>query len=227
MATFVIVHGGWDGGWAWRDVARDLQAAGHEVFTPTLTGQGERVHLASPEIDLDTHIVDIVNVFRYEKLQDITLVGHSYGGMVITGVAERVPEQIRQMIYLDAFVLQDGENPPDIIGPGLMAAFEQAAAQFGDGWRIPHTPPDADRRTWVFMKTLKQPLAIHNAAAARLKRTYVLHVGKPLDSPLKPVFERMAARAREAGWNYHEMPWGHAPQFGRPHEVASLLIELA
>src|SRR5688572_12471656 len=110
MATFVLVHGGWDGGWAWRSVAKDLQAAGHEVFTPTLTGSGERVHLASPEIGLDTHIQDIVNVLRFENLSDVLLVGHSYGGMVITGVAEQMPERIDQLIYLDAFAPRDGES---------------------------------------------------------------------------------------------------------------------
>ena len=96
MATYVLVHGGWDGGWAWRGVARALRASGDEVFTPTLTGSGERVHLASPEVGLDTHIEDVANVLRYEALREVVLVGLSYGGMVITGVAERAPERIRQ-----------------------------------------------------------------------------------------------------------------------------------
>lgn len=226
MATFVLVHGGWDGGWAWRDVARGLQAAGHAVFTPTSTGVGERVHLANPEIGLDTHIMDIVNVIRYEKLHDVILVGQSYGGMVITGVAERVPEQIRELVYLDAFVPQDGECLADLMGPQLTAAFEQSAAQHGEGWRVPHTPPDADRRTWAFMKAIKQPLVVSNPAAARLKRTCVLHMGKSPDWPFKALLERMAARARAAGCNYGEMPRRRSPQFDRPHEVATLLLEL-
>src|SRR5579871_2677956 len=110
MATFVLVHGGWDGGWAWRAIANDLRAAGHEVFTPTMTGSGERVHLASPAIDLSTHVTDIANVLRYEDLYDVILVGSSYGGIVITGVAEVVPERLRQLVYLDAFVPQDGQS---------------------------------------------------------------------------------------------------------------------
>jgi len=171
--------------------------------------------------------MDIVNMFRYEKLQDVTLVGISYGGMVITGVAERVPEQIKELIYLDAFVPHDDESMADLVTPELWAAQERAAAQYGDGWRIPHTPPDADRRTCALMKTAKQPLAVKNAAAARLRRTYVLHTGKPPDNPLKPIMERMAARAREAGWNYREMPWVHFPVLDKPHEVASLLLEFA
>src|SRR4051812_23426461 len=99
MATIVFVHGAWDGGWAWRGTARILQAAGHEIFTPTLTGAGERNHLASPEVDLDTHILDVVNVLRYENIQDAVLVGHSYAGMVITGVAECMPERLSHIIY--------------------------------------------------------------------------------------------------------------------------------
>src|SRR5258706_4886093 len=128
-----------------------MQAAGHQVFTPTLTGSGERVHLSSPEVSLETHIMDVVNLIRFEKLQDVNLVGHSAAGVVITGAAERVPEQIRQVIYLDAFVPPDGESSAELFGPRLMALFEQAAAPDG-GWRVPHSPPDADRRTWYLLK---------------------------------------------------------------------------
>ena len=116
MATFVLVHGGWAGGWQWREVAGLLRAAGHEVFTPTLTGLGERVHLANPDIGLDTHIQDILMVLEYEELRDVILVGYSYSGMVITGVAELAPERISQLIYLDAFVPQDGQSMLDNAG---------------------------------------------------------------------------------------------------------------
>ena len=104
MATFVLVHGGWAGGWQWREVASLLRAAGHDVFTPTLTGLGERVHLASPDVGLDTHIQDILMVLEYEELRDVILVGYSYSGMVITGVAERAPERLAHLVYLDAYV---------------------------------------------------------------------------------------------------------------------------
>lgn len=231
MATYVLVHGGWDGGWAWRSVARELQAAGHEVFTPTLTGSGERVHLASPEIDLETHILDIVNVLRYEDLYGVILVGISGGGMAITGAAERVPERIGHLVYLDAFGPQDGQSIGDLLGPQGMAGFEQAAQAYGDGWRVPHDPPDADRRTDVLLKPVQQPLAVNNPDAARLKRTYVLFTGKPVDSWLTPVFERIAARIRkEGGWTYHERPFVHYPCLDQPdgsHAVAELLLELA
>jgi len=230
MATYVLVHGGWDGGWAWTPVARELRTAGHEAFTPTLTGSGERAHLAGPEIDLETHILDIVNVLRYENLQGVILVGSSGGGMVITGVAERVPERIGHLVYLDGFVPQDGQSIGDLLGPEVMAGFEQVAQTSGDGWRVPLGVPDADRRTDVILKMVKQPLMVGNPDAARLKRTYVLFTGKPADSWLTPVFEGIAARIRqEEGWSYHERPFVHYPcldQPNGPQEVAKLLLEL-
>jgi pimeloyl-ACP methyl ester carboxylesterase len=226
MATFVLIHGGWDGGWAWRESARELQAAGHDVFTPTLTGSGERVHLASPEVGLHTHIYDIVNVLHYENLTEVILVGASYGGMVITGVAEQVPERIAQLIYLDAFVPQHGQSLNTIIGPELAAAFAQVAQHQGDGWRVPHTPPDADRRTDLLIKVAEHAVDITNPAAARLKHTYVLFTDKSQDDFLKPLMEAMAARARAQGWSYREMPFPHFPLLDRPHEVAQLLLDL-
>lgn len=116
MATFVLVPGGWDGAWHWRSIARLLQAAGQEVLAVTLTGLGERAHLASPQITLSTHIVDVVNVLRFEQLNDGILAGHSYGGTVITGVAEREPERLAHLVYIDAFVPKDGQSMWDILG---------------------------------------------------------------------------------------------------------------
>src|SRR5271167_937589 len=109
MSTFVLVHGAWHGGWCYKRVAQLLREAGHEIYTPTLTGVGERVHLMTPAVTLDTHIQDILNVIRFEELADVVLCGHSYGGMVITGVADKVPDKIRSLVYLDAFVPNDGE----------------------------------------------------------------------------------------------------------------------
>ena len=226
MATYVLVHGGWDGGWAWRAVARRLQAAGHEVFTPTMTGSGERAHLASPEVELSTHIMDVVNVLRYEELEEVILAANSYGGMVITGVAEQVPEQIKQLIYLDAFVPEDGESLADLAGPAVMGYMEQAAATYGDGWQIPHDPPDADRRTPLLLNAAKQPLTLDNVAARKLEHTFVHFTDKADDDFLKPMLEMMAARAREKGWNYLERPFEHFPILDRPDDVASLLLEL-
>jgi pimeloyl-ACP methyl ester carboxylesterase len=110
MATFVLVHGAWHGGWCYQAVARKLRAAGHEVHTPTLTGLGERRHLIGPGVDLDTHIQDVLNVVRYEDLTGFVLCGHSYGGMVVSGVADAIPGQISALVYLDAYVPKDGES---------------------------------------------------------------------------------------------------------------------
>jgi pimeloyl-ACP methyl ester carboxylesterase len=227
MATFVLVHGGWDGAWAWRGIARELQAAGHDVFTPTLTGSGERVHLATPDIDLDTHILDVVNVLRYENLDEVILVGYSYGGMVVTGVAEQVPERISQLVYLDAFVPEDGQTLGDMVDPAVNAAFVQLAEIYGEGWRYPHNPPDADRRTSLLRKPTEQPLRVGNPAAAAIKRIYVHFTAKPDDSVTKPIMQRIAQRVRAAGWQVRELPYDHFPQLDYPRDIANLLHEFA
>ena len=161
MATYVLVHGAWHGGWCWKRVAPLLRAAGHEVYTytPTLTGLGERAHLLSRDIDLDTHITDIVNVLAYEELTDVVLVGHSYGGMVIAGVADRVPERVAHLVYLDAFVPRDGQAVHDIFSPEFAAHLQALALAEGDGWRIPAPPAASYGVTaaadlaWVAAKT--------------------------------------------------------------------------
>src|SRR4029450_13175141 len=139
MTTYLLVHGGWVGGWIWNRVAPILRKAGHDVFTPTLTGLGERAHLANPDIDLATHIQDVVSVLEFEDLKRVVLVGHSYGGMVITGVAERTAERLNHLVYLDAFVPRDGQSVADLVSPELAASFEEGVRLSGDGWRIP--PP--------------------------------------------------------------------------------------
>jgi pimeloyl-ACP methyl ester carboxylesterase len=227
MATYVLVHGAWHGGWMWGEVARELRAAGHDVFTPTLTGSGERVHLASPEIGLDTHVQDIVNVFRYESLSDVNLVGWSYGGMVTTGVAEQAPDKIHQLIYLDCFVPENGQSLADVLGPEIVAMAGQLAATYGDGWRVPHYPPGADRTTDFPLKAAQQRVTMDNPQAAQLPRTYVHFTAKPPEDPYRGIFERIAARAREEGWNCREMTTAHEGIFTAPHDVATLLLELA
>ena len=140
MATYLLVHGGWHGGWCWRRVASILREASHEVFTPTLTGLGERAHLLSPEIDLDTHIRDIMGVLKYEDLHDLILVGHSYAGMIITAIAEQAPERLAHLVYLDACIPKNGESLIDVIGPDFAATFHERVQAEGEGWR---QPPEA------------------------------------------------------------------------------------
>ncbi|MCE7979794.1 MAG: alpha/beta fold hydrolase [Caldilinea sp. CFX5] len=223
MKPFVLVHGAWVGGWYLRDIARLLRAAGYEVFTPTLTGLGERVHLGHRAVGLDTHVQDIVNVLVYEDLWEVTLVGHSYGGMVITGVAEAVPERIGQLIYLDAFVPQNGQSLGDLV-PALVPYLEGVAAQFGDGWQVPHDPPQP-RKLPHPLKSLQQPLAITNPAAAQLPRTYVLFTQNSF--PFAPVFAALAQNAQAEGWRYRELAVDHIAPETDPQALAALLLTLA
>src|SRR4051812_28090072 len=140
--TFLVCHGAWSAGWAWRKMHPLMRSAGHRLVTPTYTGLGERVHLANPSLDLESHIEDILNVITYEDLRDIVLVGHSYGGMVATGVADRARDRVAQLIYIDAFVPGDGQSLFDLNEPGRVSS--QNAAKNGDGWRVPPmaAPPD-------------------------------------------------------------------------------------
>jgi pimeloyl-ACP methyl ester carboxylesterase len=226
MATYVTVHGAWDGAWFWRSVVRHLQAAGHEIFATTLTGSGERAHLASPAVDLATHITDVVNILRYEDLHDVVLVGHSYGGMVITGVAEQIPERLQRLVYLDAFVPLNGQALADLFPPEVVAWLEERAQTVGDGWRIPHDPPDADRRTDFPVAALRQPLVVTNPVAARVPRTYIACL-ESRGVPLFAHFTEAAARAQREGWDYHELPTGHVPMQTMPMELAEMLGSLA
>ncbi len=136
MATFVLVHGSFHGGWCWQKVARLLRESGSEVHTPTLTGLGERSHLATRQAGLDLHIQDIINVLEFEDLHDVVLVGHSYAGLVITGVAERVPQRLKLLVYLDAFIPHDGQSAFDLM-PGTEEQWTQMAVAQGDGWLVP------------------------------------------------------------------------------------------
>ena len=141
MSTFLLVHGAWHGGWCWKRVTPLLRAAGHEVFTPTLTGLGERKHLMSPDIGLDTHVQDVVGVLEYEDLRDVILVGHSYAGMVITGVAGRTPERIAHLVYLDAFVPEDGKSLMDYQPPEMAELFHEGTRTEGEGYKLPAVIP--------------------------------------------------------------------------------------
>jgi pimeloyl-ACP methyl ester carboxylesterase len=162
MATFVLVHGAFHGGWCWRDVAARLRASGHVVFAPTLTGLGERSHLAAPAVDLSTHVRDVVNLLEWEELGELVLVGHSYGGMVITGVADRRPERLAALIYLDALVPQDGQCALDLQPPERRASILEEVAAIG-GWLWPprtaafYGVRDQRRQAWVDDRCTPQP----------------------------------------------------------------------
>jgi len=229
MSTFVLTHGSWAGGWMWREVATNLQQAGNQVFTPTLTGLGERVHLASPDIDLKTHIQDVLNVLIYEDLWDVNLVGYSSGGMVATGVAELAPDRIAHLIYLDALVPQDGQSVADLAGPELMAFLEGVAQEGGDGWQIPTFPDATPQHTAQPLKPFQQPVSVTNPDAGELPRTFILctrgmeDVGD-LHIPVARAAEMAAADDR---WKYLEIDTGHMPMWTHPKELTELLLELA
>jgi pimeloyl-ACP methyl ester carboxylesterase len=231
MATFVLVHGGWHGAWYWARLTPLLREAGHDVLAPTLTGLGERAHLVSPAVDLTTHVQDIVDVLEYEDLDHVVLVGHSYGGMVITGVAERASERLAQLVYLDAFVPGDGQSALELLPPERRAQFE-AAERDGlipldwraalAGWGV---SDEADLR-WMIPRMTAQPLAslrqpiASTAAARRLPRTFIHCRIKPAGDSFRP----FAEQARSEGWPVHELDAGHDAMVTMPRELAELLL---
>lgn len=221
--TYVIVHGAWGGGWGFKEVDFLLSKHGYKVYRPTLTGQGERVHLANPGIDLETHITDVVNLILWEDLHDVVLVGHSYGGMVITGVADRVPDRIAQLIYLDAFVPEHGESVAAIRGtiggqPILTNGFV-VPTWVKDTNRVPRDVPHP-------VQTFLQPIALTNQTAARLiQTTYILTVERGA-KPQADTFYPFYKRAIERGWKTCVMEADHNPQRSKPKELVKLLLTL-
>ncbi|MBC8161184.1 MAG: alpha/beta hydrolase [Roseiflexaceae bacterium] len=246
MATFVLVHGFWIGGWAWRDVAIPLRAAGHDVYAVTLTGLGERVHLAGPQVDLETHIDDVVNLITYEQLHDVVLVGHSYAGTVITGVADRMPERIARLVYVDTAPLPDGVAQIDFNPPEVRKAQEQQVAAQGEGWRLPLPPweelddgsmlaglGEAERRLMREravdqpFRTATQPVRLTNPAREALPKTaiwctFTTAQVQELIASGSPLFSALAG----PNWQFIELPTGHWPMFSRPHDLAELLRSL-
>ena len=234
MATFVLVHGAWHGSWCWKRVRKALQAQGHDVFTPTLTGVGERSHLLSPHVTLDTHIDDIVNLIRWEELSDVVLCGHSYGGCVISGVADRVSDRIGSLVYLDAFVLQDGQSLHDTLPSSQKDLQLDLARDHGAGWKVPPIPAEvfnvnASDLEWVnrqctmqSLATFQQPIKLKGTAAAASPATFILASGWS-DSPFPVFFERSKAR----GWTTLSIPCGHDVMLDRPEELTSALLGVA
>jgi pimeloyl-ACP methyl ester carboxylesterase len=211
-----------------------LRAAGHEVFTPTYTGLGERAHLVSPSINLDTHITDVLGVIECEDLSEIVLVGHSYGGMVATGVADRAPDRISKLVYLDAFVPENGQSLSDLLPASVRAGREKAASIQGDGWLIaPNpSPPDTSpedmawitpRRRWQPTGCFSQPIALRNTAPAP-PRAYIYCTRiAPEDS-----FGQFARRFRSApGWQLFEIDASHSPNITAPEALVRILDQVA
>ncbi|MEJ0006942.1 MAG: alpha/beta fold hydrolase [Steroidobacteraceae bacterium] len=225
MTTFVLVHGAWHGSWCWQRVRGALQRHGHEVFTPTLTGVGERSHLLAEDIDLATHTLDVLNLIQWEELENIVLCGHSYGGMVVAGVADRIPQRIRSLVFLDAFVPDNGQCLLDF------APIPQE--QLVDGWKCPPISAEtfgvnlADR-PWVDRQCTPQSIACFRQPAqlsgglARVNRvSYAFASGWAGDhSPFRPFYEK----AKTRGWVTSEIHCGHDVMLDHPEAVTSLLL---
>lgn len=223
MATFVLVHGATAGGWIWQSVPSRLRAAGDEVYTPTLTGLGERRHLFHPDITLETHLLDILNVLEFEDLREVVLVGHSYGGAVITGVAERGAERIAHLVYLDAFVLEDGEAVKDLYDPPVAGALAEYYLNGGRGGTENPAGVEDPRFTAHPLKTFVDPLRLKNKKAKALPRTYLFCTEKAEMGLRGQGIVRSAQRARAAGWSYHEWQTGHHPMWTMPGELTDFL----
>jgi pimeloyl-ACP methyl ester carboxylesterase len=233
MATFVVAHGAWSAGWAWKKMHPLMSQAGHRLVTPTYTGLGERVHLAHPDVDLETHILDLLGVLRCEDLQGVILVGHSYGGMVATGIADRARERIAELVYLDAFAPQDGESAFDLQPAERRNEVRERARAHGDGWRISPNPmpPDTSEadRAWAEprrvpqpIKTFEQRLRLQNGEPA-LPRHYIYCTRSgPGD-----VFRRFYDRARRESWQTYEIDASHNPHITAPETLARLLDGIA
>ena len=232
--TFVLVHGAWHGGWCWRRVSDLLQARGHRVFTPTLSGLGDRSHLISASINLDTHIADIVNLFEWENIEDAVLVGHSYGGWPISGAIEKLEKRVHSIVYLDAFLPEDGQRGVDLQTPENREALLAMHARGEFRRPIPkavsfHVANPADAE-WVDAKMTCQPLGaalqpirLSGARERVAKRAYIRTSLSP-----SPVFDGFAEALRaRGGWRVYDEACGHDMMVDQPQRLAEILLEAA
>ncbi len=237
--TFVLVHGAWHGGWCWRDVRSQLAELGHRVFTPSLTGLAERAHLLSVEIGLDTHITDITSLIDYYDLKDIVLVGHSYGGMVITGVADAMKERISEIVYLDAALPRNGETmiaQGPKRSPAIIEQTRKALAGLApDGIGMAAFPPDilgipkehpdynwvAEKLTPHPLKTWLDPISLENGGSQGLKRSYIHCTAPTLPNSSFP-YHAEQVRA-DPSWAYHALATGHDAMVTAPDAIVAIL----
>jgi pimeloyl-ACP methyl ester carboxylesterase len=220
--TFVLVHGATAGGWEWKSTGKFLTDDGHTVYRATLTGLGERMHLNSTEVDLQTHINDVVNLILFEDLKDVVLTGHSYGGMVITGVIDRIPERIRHVVYLDAAEPDDGMSLWNLFGGNG----PQDPERFKDGFmQVPWVKPDTKPPPSVkqSIKCFNQPVSYKNPAALALPVTYVAFVPKDKSAEERAKTDKSWQRAVARGWTIKTFPGTHVAMVEDPRGVATLI----
>jgi pimeloyl-ACP methyl ester carboxylesterase len=238
MSTFVLVHGAFGGGWEWTPVARELRRLGHDVFTPTLTGYGERLHLG-PRVGLSVNVQDVVSVLEFEDLRNVVLCGASYGGMAVTGAADRASDRIALVVYIDALVPRDGQSGLDLLPAAFGDLVRAAADASGDGRvPVPSTilPPESGIDPEVHARyiarlrpqpaaTFTEPLSISGAVDG-LARAFIRCTGASVDVGGDPIAP-LATHARAAGWAYREIAAPHDPQLFDPRATALVLHELA
>lgn len=230
MATFLVAHGAWAAGWAWKKMRPLMAAGGHELFTPTCTGLGERTHLAHRGIDLETHIADILAVLEFENLKNVILIGHSYGGMVATGIADRARDKIKHLVYLDAFAPEDGMAAADYMPADRAEMMRKTAI---DGWKVPSSPPPPDTSpedtAWLTPRRVPQPLQcfeqklVLKNGPLKLPRTYIY---AQRHNPGDP-FRQFMDRARKEGWPVYEMDASHSPHVTAPEALMAILQKVA
>jgi len=234
MATFVLVHGAWSGAHTFHRVRPLIRAAGHEVFTPSLTGIGERIHLSSPQVNLTTHVTDVVNTILYEDLTDIVLLGFSYGGCVVTGAIDEVADRVGHLVYLDAFLPEDGQRLVDI-GPRLAPA---EGGGLGGGWLVPPLPrafEDPVEGEWIGHRRVPHPLGCFLEPVRlrtpleehRFSRTYIKATGEPRPASGGPFWTAGDRAKHSPAWRYREIATDHMIPVNRPEELVELLLELA
>lgn len=230
MGNFLFVHGGMVGGWCWKKVRECLEKKKHSVLTPTLTGLGERKHLSGEKVDLEVHINDILNAIFYEGLENVILVGHSYGGMVITGVADRIPQKIERLIYVDALIPKNGESMFDIVDSQIFSHLHDSAQERKGVWEVPPPSPQAygfeavhdiewfgSRCTPHPLKSFQQAIHLNENSVETLDRVYIKCLR---DSSL----DSMLVRAKTMGIPYHLMDTGHFPMITQPQKLTDLLL---
>ena len=236
MAIFVLVNGAWQGAATWDLVVPKLREAGHQVYIPILTGLGKNGDQLTPEVNLETHIQDVLRVLNLERLENVTLVGHSYAGMIITGVAEHASDKLSHLIYVDAFVPDDNQSALHFMPEPIQIMFREQAREDGDGWRLRASEDLLDiwglkegpARDFVrsnlcdfSINCFEQPVKLPTNAASALKRTYIACTNE--EYPARAAFEQFAVRAQREGWGYHELPTGHDCHVEMPEEFCRLL----
>lgn len=233
---FVLVHGAWQGSWVWERVAARLRASGHRVEVPSLTGLGERAHLAGPHVDLETHIADVIGAIEHHELDRVVLCGHSYGGMVVAGAADRLPKRIRSLVFLDAFIPTPGKSLFDLQPPEVAERQRAEVQAQGEGWRIkrlaanyfrvadPEDVARLDRRAVDQpLGTMEQKARVTGAWEKIPHLVYIRAAGHA-----RGPFGQFAERVRgNAAWQYFEMPCGHNAMLDMPDALTGILIECA